>query len=763
MLAAAASAAGTDGRWPRRTAVTVFTTTRREKHFAVHPGEWILCSSRRGLSIPYLWPDATELRFQKHGACVFRRYRDGTEGALLEVRLGTRTGRPELRSALQAGTDPLTIWCVDERGLQDIPDLPPGRYYALSVPAVTRLQRVARLRPLKALRLSCGDAVADLSPLARLTQLESLTLRCTKAVDLQPLAKLERLEVLHLQLGKGPVDLAPLRALRRLRVLGIHYTEGLTDVSPLASLTGLGVLELTDCWNLRDIAPLASLTRLTWLDLGGCLRLASVAPLARMPHLEHLDLGRCREVEDLGPLAGLGRLEYLDLRGAAKVRDASPLARLGRLRHLDLRDCSQLTDLWPLRKVLSPRTPQVRVDGALRDHLHAVQAAGPSTVTVVMNGGFVTAVEPRLRQAAGADDWVNILGRAVTPPPCGRRVQRLFYPLDGVRPGTVLDFEWKGPAVTVSVDQGPRRLAGIVAVGAQGRAALRQALAGPRRPLVVWADAPALEALPRFPEGAEVTLVATGLAVPLRALAQIRNVSGLHVRSCAQAASDLRAIAHLTSLRTLALPGGPRATSLRHLARLARLESLSLRLSPDIADLSPLAALTRLRSLHLTCGRAPDLSPLARLPHLSELSLAGNINGAPLRGIGDLRMLESLAVEWHGNPADFARLARLTRLRSLHLASCRNVARLEPLRALDRLEVLSLRDCDGVTDIGPVARLPRLDALQLDLCDGVADVDALRTLERRGVRLSLDSYLRRRLDAAGEGGEAQPSIFLAPK
>jgi hypothetical protein len=359
---------------------------------------------------------------------------------------------------------------------------------------------------------------------------------------------------------------------------------------------------------------------------------------------------------------------------------------------------------------------------------------------------------------------VNILGRTVTPPPsCDRRLQRLCYPLGDCPPGTVLDFQWEGPEVSLSVDRGPRRLVGIVATGAAGRAALSRALVRARRALVVWADATAVETLPPFPEGAEVTLVVTGLGVPLSALARTRNLSGLHVRSCAASESDLRAIAHLTSLKTLALPTGPRVTALKHLAGMSRLQSLSLSLSEDVVDLRPLAALAQLRSVHLTCGRAPDLRPLAGLPHLRELSLAGDINGTRLKGLGGLRNLQSLALEWHGNPADFAQLARLRRLRSLHLSSCRNIARLEPLGALANLEVLSLRDCDGVTDISPVARLPQLHALELDLCDSVADFEALLALERRGVRLSLDSRLRRRMDAARQAPEAQPPIFLAPR
>jgi hypothetical protein len=315
----------------------------------------------------------------------------------------------------------------------------------------------------------------------------------------------------------------------------------------------------------------------------------------------------------------------------------------------------------------------------------------------------------------------------------------------------------------MSVDRGPRRLAGVLATTTEGRAALSRALVQTRGPLVVWADTASAPFLPPLPEGSDVTLVLIGLGVPLDALSRTRNLAGLHVQACGTRASDLRPIAHLTGLRTLVLPTGPRVTSLRRLARMRQLTELSIALSDSVDDLSPLAGLTSLHTLHLDCATAPDLTALGALPRLRSLSLAGEISGGRLRGLDRLTRLECLSLKWRGGPVDLAALARLRNLRVLRLADCRNVGDLHPLGTLGNLEVLSLSDCGRVVSIAPITRLPKLRSLQLDLCDSIGDIEGLRALERRGVQLTLDSLLRRRLDAARDRARPPRRLFLAPK
>lgn len=735
---------------PRRVEVRLKTTTRRPRIFHVLPGEWVLCSSRRGLWLPYADAGRRELAFQKHGACVYD-LADGKEGALLGVRLGTQTGRAELRSALKQGVSPLTIWCVTEQGLQDIPPLEPGRRYSLVASTVGNLESLAKLRHLSGLRFGCAPGVTDLSPLVRLQALESLCIWCRDVTDLGPLGRLPNLRVLYLYAGEGLVDLSPLTKLKKLASLTVSDAWSLTDLSPLAALPSLTTLDLKGARSLTSLAPLARLANLTWLDLHDADGVRDLSPLRGLRHLVHLDLGQCTKVANLSPLTDLVNLEYLDLHGAAGVEDVSPLARMTRLKHIDLLGCREIRSLWPMRHVLQTHPPHVAVEAPLRSQRVIAQSALPSTLTVTTNGQHIASVDPSLDFADAPCRWINILARGVRPPSeFNGTIDRLLYPVAGKRAGEVLRFTWDGPRVWLAENGGPRRLAGIVATQPSGRVALRDAVARKISPLVVWADANSLESLPDLPDDCGVTLVMLGLGVPLKPLAKARNLSGLHILSCGNPVTDLGDLRRLTCLHTLDLPTGPRIKSLARLAAMTHLQALSICLSHGVTDLSPLTGLAQLETLQLQCSSAPNLTRLARLPKLRVLSIAGTANSHPLTGLEALKGIDTLTLQWHGGPGDFAGIAALRELKALHLIDCKRLDSLDIVAGLPKLEVLTLRDCDRVSDLAPVAALPSLRTFRLDFCDGIADLTPLRRLKTRGVRLHLDTHLRRRLAAVGD-------------
>src|SRR6516165_2796889 len=84
-----------------------------------------------------------------------------------------------------------------------------------------------KLRPAKILDRSNYWQLIDLSPLARLTLLQTLNLTCWQLTDFSPLTKLTSLQTLDLS-----------------------DCEQLTDLSPLARLTSLQTLDLSDCEQL---------------------------------------------------------------------------------------------------------------------------------------------------------------------------------------------------------------------------------------------------------------------------------------------------------------------------------------------------------------------------------------------------------------------------------------------------------------------------------------------------------------------------------
>ncbi len=185
--------------------------------------------------------------------------------------------------------------------------------------------------------------IVDASPLAALTNLDTLHLGHNEIVDVSPLAALTRLE--HLDLGSNEVvDVGPLAALTGLEHLDLSSNE-IVDVSALAALTGLERLNLSGN-PLVDVSPLTALAALEWLSLGRLYgRIADVSPLAALTHLDTLHLNSNLLV-DVSPLAALGELHFLDLNGN-RIEDISPLAAMTGLEHLDL-SVNRLVDASPL-------------------------------------------------------------------------------------------------------------------------------------------------------------------------------------------------------------------------------------------------------------------------------------------------------------------------------------------------------------------------------------------------------------------------------
>ena len=98
----------------------------------------------------------------------------------------------------------------------------------------------------------------DLSPLAGLTNLQSLTLRYKSISDISPLAGLTKLRYLNIGFNRI-TDLSPLVGLTRLAKLDLQSNK-VIDVSPLSRLTTLTLLVLYDN-PIADMSPLVSLTR----------------------------------------------------------------------------------------------------------------------------------------------------------------------------------------------------------------------------------------------------------------------------------------------------------------------------------------------------------------------------------------------------------------------------------------------------------------------------------------------------------------------
>ena len=212
---------------------------------------------------------------------------------------------------------------------------------------ISDLTPLANFTELQSLNLA-GDNISDLAPFANLTELQSLYLRGNNISDLTPLANLTELQSLDL-VGDNISDLAPLASLTELQSLDLAG-DNISDLAPLASLTELQSLYL---WgnNISDLAPLANLTELQSLVLVGS-NISDLTPLANLTKLRSLILTETK-VSDLTPLVNLTALQYLDLYGTP-VSDLTPLANLTKLQSLRLKgteitesEASRLRDTLP--------------------------------------------------------------------------------------------------------------------------------------------------------------------------------------------------------------------------------------------------------------------------------------------------------------------------------------------------------------------------------------------------------------------------------
>ncbi len=186
-----------------------------------------------------------------------------------------------------------------------------------------------------------NNQIADVSPLAPLTNLRVLYLFNNQIADVSPLAALNNLEWLRLS-NNQIADVSPLAALNNLEGLRLSRNQ-IADVSPLAPLTNLEWLDLF--YNqIADVSPLVALTNLEWLDLF-YNPIADVSPLAPLTNLEWLRLSR-NQIADVSPLVALTNLRVLRLSNN-QIADVSPLATLTNLRTLVLH-ANQIEDISPL-------------------------------------------------------------------------------------------------------------------------------------------------------------------------------------------------------------------------------------------------------------------------------------------------------------------------------------------------------------------------------------------------------------------------------
>ena len=214
---------------------------------------------------------------------------------------------------------------------------------------VTDLTPLSELTSLQSLYVS-GTQVSNLTPLSGLTSLQTLDISRMPVTDLTPLSELTSLQELNVS-GTKVTDLTPLSGLANLQTLDVSGMQ-VSDLTPLSGLTSLQSLYVSGWW-VTDLTPLAGLASLQWLDVSRA-HVNDLSPLAGLASLQWLDLSRAR-VSDLTPLSGLTSLRNLCV-SETRVTDLTPLSRLANLRRLDV-SRTKVTDLVLLRPLIEKGVP----------------------------------------------------------------------------------------------------------------------------------------------------------------------------------------------------------------------------------------------------------------------------------------------------------------------------------------------------------------------------------------------------------------------
>ena len=519
---------------------------------------------------------------------------------------------------------------------------------------------LARLTQLTSLNIS-NNPITDVSPVMELTQLTELNLSSTLISDVSPLAGLTQLRSLYLH-GTSISDVSALSSLTQLRSLGISGTST-SDISPLEGLVQLTDLSLNNN-SISNISPLAGLRQLKSLYLGGN-SISDISVLSGLPQLTYLHLSG-NAISDISALSGLTQLIELRLPRNA-ISDISALSGLPQLTRLDLvyndiSDVSPLVGLdltgteWDSTGLFIDRNPLSYT--SINTHIPAMQAKG-----------IEVKYDPRTPTTL-----VKISGTAQQ----GIVNSKLPLPfVVEVRDERNLVFA--GVPVKFAITAGRGRLSNTtVTTDTTGRAAVRLTLGRTAGTTAVRVTAR------KISQSVEFTAVAILLSAPVAVTdealrTEILSALGNRSRDETLTVSDMLKLTTLTANRA-------NIRDLTGLQHASNLTALSLN-NNNLSDIASIAGLSQLTTLSLNGNRISDVTPLAALKQLKTLSLENN------------------------NLSDVTSLSGSTQLTTLLLDDNR-LSDVVPLTGLSKLRRLSLNNND-LSDVAPLISLTQLKTLQL--------------------------------------------------
>ncbi len=195
-----------------------------------------------------------------------------------------------------------------------------------------------------------NNAITDISPIGKLTNLTQLELTFNKISDISALTGLSDLKYLDIG-GNNVSDISVLANLTKLETL-YFWGNNFSDISAVANLTELRTLGFNSEKHISDISALANLTMLEHLGIG-YNNISDISALASLINLKTLDL-QVNDISDISVLANLTKLTRLELQ-QNRISDVSPLSSLISLTTLHLSH-NFIFDISPLSNLTNLKT-----------------------------------------------------------------------------------------------------------------------------------------------------------------------------------------------------------------------------------------------------------------------------------------------------------------------------------------------------------------------------------------------------------------------
>jgi internalin A len=222
----------------------------------------------------------------------------------------------------------------------------------------------------------------------------------SQLTDIAVLAKLPRLRYLYIALTHI-ADMSPLAGLSNLQVLGASNTK-LNTLAPLAGLSNLQALDVSYT-EIADLGPLAGLHALRALAAAST-HITDLAPIAGLSNLQELDVSRTA-VADITVLEKLTALQTLKI-AATAVKSLAPLVGLAALSSVDIAQ-TPVTDLLPLENMLKRAIPVVWQDANRQSaeiYIEDCNISNPPAEIIALGNAAI--IEYFREQRAGPTDYL---------------------------------------------------------------------------------------------------------------------------------------------------------------------------------------------------------------------------------------------------------------------------------------------------------------------------------------------------------------------